>query len=167
MKIYLASPFFTEYQRNAIYEAFSVINKHLTKIGYNTEWFIPMEHFVEGGEYLPNHIWGKKVFLMDKVGIDNCDTVIALDFGFSADSGTAWEIGYAFAKFKKVYCINMGDGGCRSLMLVNGCTEYFNDLRDFVENFSLTSSHPSRSGIPDTNKEVLISSKLITLNRLA
>lgn len=137
MKIYLASPFFTEYQRNALYKAFSVINKHLTKIGYNTEWFIPMEHFIEGGEYLPNHIWGKKVFFMDKVGIDNCDIVIALDFGFSADSGTAWEIGYAFAKYKKVYCINMGDCGCRSLMLVNGCTEYFNDLQDFVENFSV------------------------------
>ena len=145
MKIYLASPFFTEYQRNAIYEAFSVINKHLTKIGYNTEWFIPMEHFVEGGEYLPNHIWGKKVFLMDKVGIDNCDIVIALDFGFSADSGTAWEIGYAFAKNKEVHCINVTDGGCRSLMIVNGCTRYYNSVEGFVRSFQINKEYPFAS----------------------
>ena len=42
---------------------------------------------------------------MDKTAIDRCDIVIALDFGFSADSGTAWEIGYAFAKYKKVAAI--------------------------------------------------------------
>lgn len=138
MKIYLASPFFTNYQRNAIYKTLSVVNNHISKIGYNADWFVPMEHFIEGGKYLPNHLWGKKVFLMDKTAIDRCDIVIALDFGFSADSGTAWEIGYAFAKYKKVYCINMAEGGCRSLMLVNGCTEYFDSLEDFLKNFSIS-----------------------------
>jgi nucleoside 2-deoxyribosyltransferase len=42
----------------------------------------------------------KEIFNNDKTAIDNCDLVIANLNGLTTDDGTAWEIGYAFAKGK-------------------------------------------------------------------
>lgn len=135
MNVYIASPFFTDCQRKILTDVLIRIKNHFAKSGFDANFFIPMEHFIEDGENLPNHIWGQKVFEMDKRAIDDCDIMIALDFGFSADSGTAWEIGYAFAKGKKVFVINAAEGGVRSLMIVNGCTRYFQNEDDFIRFF--------------------------------
>ena len=40
--------------------------------------------------------------IRDRAAIDACDVVVALLDGAQVDDGTAWEIGYAYAKGKPV-----------------------------------------------------------------
>lgn len=51
MKIYLASPLFTEFERNNV----SALAYHLRKDGY--EVYVPMEHTIENAWDLENHVW--------------------------------------------------------------------------------------------------------------
>jgi len=44
-----------------------------------------------------------EIFANDRGGIDRCDLVVANLNGVSTDDGTAWEIGYAFAKGKPIF----------------------------------------------------------------
>lgn len=67
---------------------------------------------------------GKKVFNEDIKAINECDTVIVLNWGMYSDSGTAWECGYAYAKGKKVINLLMPTNDKDySLMMINGSTE--------------------------------------------
>ena len=43
-------------------------------------------------------VWAKKVFDMDVEELDDADLVFALYLGHYSDTGTAWEIGYAYAR---------------------------------------------------------------------
>jgi nucleoside 2-deoxyribosyltransferase len=43
--------------------------------------------------------------LKNKQALDACDIVVAVIDGADADSGTAWEMGYAFAKGKPVIAL--------------------------------------------------------------
>ena len=127
-KIYLAGPFFTPEQRKNIKNIAKILREKYSV-------FVPMEHFIENGETLPNDEWGYKVFYMDKTAIDDCDMVVALDYGFTSDAGTAWEIGYAYASRKPVSVISMtSKTEPHSLMLINGCTNFFDSIEDFLSN---------------------------------
>ncbi|MBE6442100.1 MAG: nucleoside 2-deoxyribosyltransferase [Desulfovibrio desulfuricans] len=57
------------------------------------------------GEFFTQHeieTWGpdapKQIMERDRAAIDTCDAVVALLDGAQVDDGTAWEIGYAYAK---------------------------------------------------------------------
>ena len=115
MKIYLASPLFTEYERNEVKRYAQAYREQ----GYYV--YVPMEHQIENAWDMPNHEWAKKVFEEDVRAIDESDGVVVLYYGLYSDSGTAWEQGYAYAKGKEVIVINCG---CKeaSLMVVNGQT---------------------------------------------
>lgn len=114
MKIYLASPFFNE-KEILIYE------EVIKKLRKNHEVYVPREHTIENGWDLSNKEWGKRVFDMDVEAIDNCDMVVALNWGMYSDSGTAWECGYAYAKNKKIVNIICDKEKEYSLMMLNGC----------------------------------------------
>ena len=115
MKIYLASPLFTEHERNEVKRYAKMFREQ------GNEVYVPMEHQIENAWDMPNYVWAKKVFDEDVRAIDNCDTIFVLYYGLYSDSGTAWEQGYAYAKGKEVIVINCG---CKeaSLMVVNGQT---------------------------------------------
>ena len=115
MKIYLASPLFTEYERNEVKRYAQAYREQ----GYYV--YVPMEHQIENAWDMPNHEWARKVFEEDIRAIDESDAVVVLYYGLYSDSGTAWEQGYAYAKGKEVIVINCG---CKeaSLMVVNGQT---------------------------------------------
>ena len=99
MKIYLASPLFTdEEKKNIIF----VANK-LRDFGH--EVYVPMEHTVENAWDLPNHVWAKKVFEEDIQAIREADSVVAITYGMTDDAGTAWEVGFAYALEKKILII--------------------------------------------------------------
>lgn len=126
-KIYLAGPFFKENERENIKKFAETLRKEY-------EVFVPMEHFVENGEKMPNLLWGEKVFEIDKKGIDECDMVIALDYGFTSDAGTAWEVGYAYGLGASVFVVSMAKKiGLHSLMLVNGNTRFFSSFSSLME----------------------------------
>lgn len=83
MKIYLAGPFFNEEERKLIEDLAIVLRKQ------GHEVFVPMEHFIENGEFLPNHVWAQKVFFKDVSAISTCDIVLAVYHGHYSDTGVA------------------------------------------------------------------------------
>ena len=92
--IYIAGPFFTDRERALLKKVI-----HRIKEAYpNEELFIPMEHFIPNGENLSNNEWAEAVFKMDVEALNKCNRVIAAYSGLYSDTGTAWEIGYAYAK---------------------------------------------------------------------
>lgn len=112
-KIYLASPLFTEYERENVRK----YAKYYRDLGWTV--YVPMEHQIENAWDMPNHEWAHKVFEEDIKAIDDSDRVVVLYYGLYSDSGTAWEQGYAYAKGKSVEVINCGCSEA-SLMVVNG-----------------------------------------------
>ena len=115
MKIYLAGPFFTEFQRAAVKKYAQVLRDS------GNEVYVPMEHFIENGEEMLNSDWARKVFEEDVKAINHCDKVVALYEGLTSDTGTAWEIGYAYGIKKPVVLLDNADFPLVpfSLMVVN------------------------------------------------
>lgn len=125
-RIYLASPFFTERQRDTVCKVANI----LRAAGH--EVFVPMEHKIEDAwSYSPKE-WAEKVFSMDLDAIRNCDEVIALYYGLNSDTGTAFEIGYAYASLMPVHIIPMTKPGEKidaSVMIASAAAEssYFDE----------------------------------------
>lgn len=103
MKIYLASPFFTQIQKDTVCYVVTMLREK------GEEVFSPMEHIVPNGENMKNIDWGKKVFEMDLEGLNNSDCVVYLNYGYTSDTGAAWECGYAYAKNIPVIVVNLCD----------------------------------------------------------
>ena len=94
MKIYIAGPFFTKQECREL----EAMIRYVRELYPNSELFIPKEHFIPDGETMPNDVWAKKVFEMDVQELYDSDMVFALYLGHYSDTGTAWEIGYAYAR---------------------------------------------------------------------
>ena len=92
--IYIAGPFFTDKERVFL----KTIIESVKKFFPNEELFIPMEHFIPNGDNLSNNEWAEAVFKMDVEALNKCNHVVAAYLGLRSDTGTAWEIGYAYAK---------------------------------------------------------------------
>ena len=113
MKIYLASPLFTDYERQKVKEWAARLR------GCGREVYVPMEHSIKDAWELPNYEWAKKVFDEDIKAIQEADEVYCIYYGLYSDSGTAWECGYAYALGKAVRLIDESNEEV-SLMVVNG-----------------------------------------------
>ena len=92
--IYIAGPFFTDKERAFL----KIVIESVKEIFPNEELFIPMEHFISNGENLSNNEWAEAVFKMKVEALNKCNRVVAAYLGLRSDTGTAWEIGYAYAK---------------------------------------------------------------------
>ena len=92
--IYIAGPFFTDKERDFLKIVIDTVKNYFP----NEELFIPMEHFIPDGENLSNNEWAEAVFKMDVEALNKCNHIIAAYSGLYSDTGTAWEIGYAYAK---------------------------------------------------------------------
>ena len=84
MKLYLAGPLFSAAERSWNAE----LTAALRDAGH--EVFLPQEN--EPGKDAPG------IFSADVGGIDWADALVAIMDGSDPDSGTAWEVGYAFRK---------------------------------------------------------------------
>lgn len=118
MKIYLASPLFTENEKRNV----SDYAAHLRNLGH--EVYVPMEHQIEDAWSMPNAVWAKMVFEADVEEIKKCDKVVCLYYGLYSDSGTAWECGFAYGINKPVELVDRSGEEC-SLMVVNGAENAF------------------------------------------
>src|SRR3990167_1245277 len=106
MRIYLAGPLFStsELQWNAILAQF------LRRRGNDV--YLPQE---SEGIFMTN----AEIFKLDVVGIDQSNVVVANLDGSDPDSGTCWELGYAYAKGKPTYWYRTdwrGDGKVNLMM---------------------------------------------------
>ena len=100
-KVYLASPFFDD----AELERVDKVKEILDLKGLDV--FSPKEHQNEHLEF-GSIEWRKATFENDVKHIDWCDVVVAIICkGNYDDSGTAWELGYAYATNKPVVLVNI------------------------------------------------------------
>jgi len=125
--VYLAGPFFCKKEVEYIKQCERILRDR----GFHV--FSPREHFIENGDILPNHIWGKKVFEMDKKAIEQSKYFVTVYHGMYSDSGTAWESGYAYAIGKPVMILCPDDMSIGSVMIMNGahCICYIDELKTF------------------------------------
>ena len=95
-KIYLAGPLFSEAEQNWL-RAFKA---ELKDKGYDVLWPYEIFNQEEIGKLTA---WD----IMEgcRKALDDCNLVVALLDGTQADDGTAWEIGYAYAKGMPIYGI--------------------------------------------------------------
>lgn len=113
MKIYIASPFFTDVQRDMIRK----IAKRIRILGQDV--YVPMEHEIPAAWEKSNARWAKEVFQEDKKAIDNSDLIIVVNWGMNVDTGTAWECGYSCGIGKTVLQIIAKENEIYSLMMIN------------------------------------------------
>ena len=64
--------------------------------------YVPQEHTVPNAWEMSQEDWAREVFKMDVAAIQDCDMLFAVYDGLYSDSGTAWEIGYAYALGKDI-----------------------------------------------------------------
>lgn len=89
---YIAGPLFNEGERWFDEQ----IEQIASAAGYTT--FLPHRDGKEGKLKSEANI--RAIFNEDTAAIDQCDIVIANLNGITTDDGTAWELGYAYAKGK-------------------------------------------------------------------
>ena len=115
-QIYLAGPLFSQAERD-----FNImLRDRLVEMGFAV--FLPQE---DGDDTQSNRMEDRQriTFENDVRGIDESDLVLAvLDGGSDVDSGTAWEMGYAYAKGMPVLGLKtdfrtLGDEGIVNLMM--------------------------------------------------
>ncbi len=93
--IYLAGPLFT----HAELEYNCKLKDMLLKKGFSV--FLPQEN-AEDSAFERERQNQESIFKKCVEGVDVSDIVVAVLDGVDVDSGTAWEIGYAYAKGKPV-----------------------------------------------------------------
>ncbi len=98
MKIYFAGPLFSEAERDWIRATIRKIESHAAQRGMQTDIIFPYDLITQSEI---NHLGSKAkldIFSRCKSHLDNADLVIALLDGSQVDDGTAWEIGYFYAR---------------------------------------------------------------------
>ena len=109
--IYQTGPLFSEAE-----QAFHrLLAARLREAGHTVIWpgdLLTRAQLDDAGPHAP-----KLIFAARRDAIDNCACMLALLDGSHVDDGTAWEIGYAYAKAIPVY-------GCRTDFRRVGDTPY-------------------------------------------
>ena len=107
IKCYIAGPFFREGERERLEKLREFFKSDEFFDKY--EFFFPMDHKIPGGESMPNGEWAWNVFEMDTKELANSDVVVAVYDTHYSDTGTAWELGFAYANHIPVIllCTNL------------------------------------------------------------
>ena len=115
MKIYLAAQFGepNSEKRHNVEKASQILKVK----GF--EVFEPWGYRIPNAWDYPNSEWGLMVFMNDVKALDSADMVVALTYGRESTAGSNWEMGYAFAKEKKIILVEMTDN-IMSVMVANG-----------------------------------------------
>lgn len=111
-RIYLASPFFNEKEVEYLEQVEKILGKKSLKV------FSPMRNPVDKQVQVGSRQWSIETFMNDIKYIKWCEVVVGIYHGNYSDSGTAWELGYAFATDKPVILVHIG--GNSNLMVHEG-----------------------------------------------
>ena len=126
-KVYLASPFFDDAELERIDKVKEILDSK------GLEVFSPKEHQNEHLEF-GSIEWRKATFENDVKHIDWCDVVVAIICkGNYDDSGTAWELGYAYATNKPVVLVNI-TGETINLMIadsIHALITSYDELKEY------------------------------------
>jgi nucleoside 2-deoxyribosyltransferase len=133
--VYLAAPLFSE----AECDFNRKLKDELHTLGFKV--FLPQE---DSNNVHDKTNRQKIIFNKNLAGIENSDIIVAVIDGADVDSGTAWEIGYAFAKGKPVIGLRtdfrtLGIEGTvnlmieRSVILSVSLSELLNHLKSMAD----------------------------------
>jgi nucleoside 2-deoxyribosyltransferase len=98
MKIYFAGPLFSEAERNWIRSTIKEIESLAAERRTKLEIIFPYDLITQSEINRLGEKAKFEIFSRCKFHLDDADMVIALLDGSQVDDGTAWEIGYFFAK---------------------------------------------------------------------
>ena len=93
MLVYIAGPLFTQGERDLLEQIDGLCRKH----GFQT--YLPHR---DAGVFVRGETPSRFFFDKDVVELEKADLVIAVLNGIEVDSGTAWEMGYAYARAKRL-----------------------------------------------------------------
>jgi nucleoside 2-deoxyribosyltransferase/predicted secreted protein len=93
-RVYLAAPLFSEAERSYNSQIADLLRKNLFEV------YLPQETGDDCGTRKKEE--QGRLFSVNKKALDGADIIVAVIDGADADSGTAWEMGYAFAEEKQV-----------------------------------------------------------------
>lgn len=136
--IYLAAPLFSEAEQ----EFNRKLRDQITERGFSV--FLPQEDSNDTTD-MRHEEKQSYIFQQNLDAIDNSDIIVAiLDGGSDVDSGTAWELGYAFANKKPVLALKtdfrtLGSEGIVNLMIevsADSLTTDISGLMDALEPYS-------------------------------
>ncbi|MEY8661296.1 nucleoside 2-deoxyribosyltransferase [Ligilactobacillus faecis] len=132
--VYLASPFFSPAQKERIAQVKAALEKNPTID--EKAIFVPHENEYTKAEF-GSLEWQKAAFQLDTSQIDASDVVVAIvDYKLEEtkenepDSGTAFEIGYAYATRTPVIVIQFDSEKEVNLMIAQGLTAYFDVTKE-------------------------------------
>jgi len=111
-RVYLASPFFNEKEIEYVEQ----VEKILEEKGLNV--FSPMRNQLDEKLETGSRQWSIETFMNDLKYIKWAEIVVGIYHGNYSDSGTAWELGYAYATDKPVILIHVGENS--NLMVHEG-----------------------------------------------
>ena len=123
MKIYLAGPCDTEHRTIMVKIAERLRREPRLDV------YCPWELKIENAWDMTQENWSAEVFWHDVSAINDCDVFLMISIGRKSTAGTNWEQGYAFAKQKVVYVIQITDEPT-SLMTFCGCTHFWNTTKN-------------------------------------
>ncbi len=96
-RIYLAAPLFSEAERTFNASVARLLSSSLFEV------HLPQEAGDDSGTRDIKE--QERLFSINKTALEDSDIVVAIIDGADADSGTAWEMGYAFAQGKQVIAL--------------------------------------------------------------
>lgn len=91
--VYIAGPLFTQGERDLLEQIEQICLKH----GYQT--YLPHR---DAGVFIRGQTPSRFFFDKDLIELEKANLVVAVLNGTEVDSGTAWELGYAYARDKKL-----------------------------------------------------------------
>jgi len=134
VRIYLASPLFTQVERRWNRELARRIEKALP----GSRVILPQDFTVKSRFNDKRHFG--VIFRRCIEEIDKCDVMVAVLDGADSDSGTAFEVGYAYAQNKPIIGVRtdfrQGQEKGLNIMLCRACTHYIADM-SFREDLEL------------------------------
>jgi nucleoside 2-deoxyribosyltransferase/predicted secreted protein len=118
-RVYLAGPLFSEAERQYNIRVAELLRS------YAYDVYLPQE--TGDSDSMRGVEAHREIFAMNREQLDASDIVVAIIDGSDADSGTAWEMGYAYAKGIPVYAVRtdfriVGDFERVNLMLEQSAT---------------------------------------------
>jgi nucleoside 2-deoxyribosyltransferase/predicted secreted protein len=96
-QVYLAAPLFTEAEREYNARVAALLRSHFFEV------FVPQEAGDDSGTR--DHDRQESIYSANMKALESADIVVGIIDGADADSGTAWEMGYATARQKPVIAL--------------------------------------------------------------
>ena len=129
--VYIAGPLFNAHETSYLEE----IAKELEDNGYIC--FLPHrdQSGIENSELQATEMSENtkaKIFDNDLKALQNSDLTVALITGWDIDSGTAGEIGYAFASSKPVIAIDANERRYRNLFIEGMISKTVNNVEELI-----------------------------------